>query len=111
MIFRGQAPAVSSCFKWARNQGLAHVIDYCAAGPGPHGQAVKPNKIRKTGAWQTIRLSSLGIALFIGGLASNLAAQQAAGLVASDQGLPDAPGMGEPVESGSLQPSRSEERR
>ena len=105
MIFRGQAPAVSSCFKWARNQGLAHVIDYCAAGPGPHGQAVKPNKIRKTGAWQTIRLSSLGIALFIGGLASNLAAQQAAGLVASDQGLPDAPGMGEPVESGSLQPS------
>jgi len=56
---------------------------------------------RKAGQWNLFGLSSLAMAVLLGGLQSSAFAQQASGSVASNSGLPDAPGVGElPVGAG-----------
>ncbi len=50
---------------------------------------------RNAGRWNLLWLSSLAVAAVLGGLQSSACAQQVAGSVASDSGLPDAPGVGD----------------
>ncbi len=62
------------------------------------------SSLRKLAAWDRLQPCFLIIVLLIGAGAQRAGAQQAAGPLASDQELPDAPGMGGPVATASAEP-------